>query len=109
RLVHRVRPYYAAVLFLCGLVFLGSRSLRDEVSWVVDLPLCLLLSAGAAFMGGHVFVGVLAAVLTLCIRLFGRTPASLALLLLMGTGFDALLTFRPFSMGSSLILTLSNG
>ena len=108
RLMHRVRPYFAGVLLLCGWTFLGRRSLRDEVSWVVDLPLCLLLSVGAAFMSRYVFFGLLAAVLTLCIRIFSRTPASLALLLLIGTGFDALLTFRPFSMGSSLILTLGN-
>ena len=29
RLIHRVHPYYAGVLFVCGLVFLGGRSLKD--------------------------------------------------------------------------------
>ena len=106
RLTHRVRPYFAGVLLLCGWTFLGWRSLRDEVSWVVDLPLCLLLSAGAGVMGRGVFFALLAGGLTLCLRLFSRTPASLALLLLIGTGFDALLIFPPFSMGLGLIQTL---
>jgi len=106
QLVHKVRPYYAGVLFFCGLVFLGWRSLRDEVSWVVDLPLCLLLSAGAGLMGRHVFFGLLAAGLTLCIRVFGRSPASLGLLLLIGAAFDAALTFAPSSYRFGLVNTL---
>src|SRR5512136_27353 len=32
KLIHKVNPYYTGVLFVCGLVFLGARSLRDEVS-----------------------------------------------------------------------------
>jgi hypothetical protein len=108
RLVHQVRPYYAGVLFLCGLAFLGTRSLRDEVSWVVDIPLCLLLSAGAGFMGRHVIFGLLAVGLTLCIRLFSRTPASFGRLLLIGTAFDAFLMFPPFSKGLGLIETMGS-
>ena len=60
RLMHQVHPYYAGVLFFCGLAFLGWRSLKDEASWVVDLPLCLLLSVGAGFMGRHSSVGLVA-------------------------------------------------
>ncbi len=93
RLMHRVHPYYAGILFLCGLAFLGWRALRDEVSWVADLPLCLLLSVGAGFMGKSLAAGLVGAGLALSIRLFGRTPAVLALLLLIGTGYDAALTF----------------
>jgi hypothetical protein len=32
---------------VCGLAFLGWRALKDEVSWVTDFPLCLLLAAAA--------------------------------------------------------------
>ena len=108
QLVHRVHPYYAGVLFLCGLVFLGWRSLRDEVSWVTDMPLCLLLSVGAGFMGKHIAVGLVAGGLAVAIRLFSRTPATLALLLLIGTAFDAALTFAPFSVGQGLIATMGS-
>ena len=108
RLVHQVRPYYAGALFLCGLAFLGWRSLKGEVSWVVDLPLCLLLSAGAGLMGRHVIFGLLAVGLTLCIRIVSRTPAIFAQLLLIGTAFNAFLMFPPFSMGSGLIDTLGS-
>src|SRR6266850_4372441 len=58
RLIHHVAPYYVGLLFLCGLGFLGWRSLKDEVSWVVDLPLCLLLAAGAGLVGNHVIFGL---------------------------------------------------
>jgi len=109
QLVHRVHSYYAGVLFLCGLVFLGWRSLRDEVSWVTDMPLCLLLSVGAGFMGEHIAVGLLAGGLTVAIRLFSRTPATLALLLLIGTALDATLTFAPFPVGRALIVTMGSG
>jgi hypothetical protein len=108
QLVHQVHPYYAGVLFFCGLAFLGWRCLRDEVSSVVDLPLCLLLSAGAGFMGRHVFFGLLAAGLTLCIRLFARSQASLALLLLIGATFDAFLTLAPFSKDLGLVQTMGS-
>ena len=108
RLVHQVRPYYAGVLLFCGLAFLGWRSLKDEVSWVVDLPLCLLLSAGAGFMGRHLIFGLIAVGLTLCVRLFSRSPASFAQLLLIGAAFDAFLMFPPFSKGVGLIETLNS-
>ena len=47
-LIHRVNPYYAGVLLVCGLAFLGSRALKDEVFWLADSPLCVLLAVGAA-------------------------------------------------------------
>jgi hypothetical protein len=108
RLVHQVHPYYGSVLLLCGMVFLGWRSLKDEVSWVADFPLCLLLSVGAGFMGNHVVIGAVAGGLALATRLFSRTPAALALLLLIGTGLDAALTFAPFSYGLGLIQTMGS-
>jgi hypothetical protein len=108
RLVHEVHPYYAGVLLFCGLVFLGWRSLRDEVSWASDMPLCLLLSVGAGFMGKHIAVGLVAGGLAVATRFFSRTPAALALLLLIGTALDAALTFAPYSLGQGLIVTLGS-
>ena len=108
RLVHQVHPYYAGVLFFCGLAFLGWRSLRDEASWVTDLPLCLLLSVAAGFMGKHIAVGLMAGALSLATRLFSRTPASFALLLLIGTVFDAALTFVPSPQRWGLVETLGS-
>ena len=95
RLMHQVHPYYAGILFFCGLAFLGWRAMRDEVSWVADLPLCLLLGVGAGFMGKSMYPGFVGGALALCTRLFGRTPAIVALFLLIGTTFDAVLTFVP--------------
>ncbi|HEY5914328.1 MAG TPA: DUF2330 domain-containing protein, partial [Verrucomicrobiae bacterium] len=62
-LIHRVHPYYAGVLFMCGLAYLGWRALRQEVSLVADLPLGLVLAVGAGILGRHAFVGFLAATL----------------------------------------------
>lgn len=104
RLVHRVNPYYAGVLLLCGLAFLGAHALRDQVSWVVDLPLCLLLAVGAGLVGGAAEFGVLALALALCIRLFARSPATYAVILLIGTAFAALLSFQ--AEGPHLIETM---
>lgn len=106
RLMHQVHPYYAGILFFCGLAFLGWRALRDEVSWVADLPLCLLLSVGAGFMGKSMAVGLVAGGLVLCTRLFSRTQAVLALLLLIGAAFDAALTFVPSPERWGLVNTL---
>jgi len=106
RLMHQVHPYYAGILFFCGLAFLGWRAMRDEVSWVADLPLCLLLGVGAGFMGKSMYPGFLGGALALCTRLFGRTPAIVALFLLIGTSFDAVLTFVPPPDRWGLINTL---
>jgi hypothetical protein len=106
RLIHHVHPYYAGVLFFCGLAFLGWRALRDEVSWVVDLPLCLALGVGAGFMGGNMISGLIGGALALCTRLFGRTSPILALFLLIGTAFDAVVTFVPSPERWGLVDTL---
>lgn len=84
RLIHQVHPYYAGILFFCGLVLLGWRGLRNETSWIAYLPLCLLLAVGTGFMGKSVVAGLVGGALALCTRLFGRTPAILALFLLIG-------------------------
>ena len=89
--MHQVPPDYATILFFCGLVFLGWRALRDEASCFADLPLCLLLSVGAGLMAKSMIAGLLAGGLALCTRLFARTPASLALFLLIGAVFAAAL------------------
>jgi hypothetical protein len=106
RLMHRVHPYYAGILFFWGLVFLGWRALRDEASWVADLPLCLLLSVGAGLMAKSMIAGFAGGGLALCTRLFSRTPAALALLLLIGLTFDAVLTFVPSPERWGLVNTL---
>jgi hypothetical protein len=95
QLVHRVHPYYAGILFFCGLVFLGWRALRDDTSLLIDLPLCLALGVGAGLMARNVFAGAVAGVLALCTRIFGRTQAVVALFLLLGAALGAALTFTP--------------
>ena len=106
RLMHRVHLYYAGILFFCGLVFLGCRALRDEVSWVADVPLCVLLGVGAGLMGHSLYPGLVGGALTLCTRLFSRTQAILALFLLIGTAFTAVLTFVPPPERWGLVNTL---
>ena len=108
RLIHRVNPYYAGVLLVCGLAFLGWRALKDEVSWVADLPLCLLLAVGAGLIGRHVAFGVVALAFALCMRLFARSPTTYALILLIGTSFAAFLTIVPNAHGPHLIETLGS-
>ncbi|HWI56968.1 MAG TPA: DUF2330 domain-containing protein [Bacillota bacterium] len=108
RLVHDVAPYYAGMLFLCGLLFLGWRAMKDEVSCVRDLPLCLVLAVGAGVLGKHWFWGVLAAGLVLYMRLFTRSTASLALVLLIGMAYVAILTVGPRSNGFGLVYTLGD-
>jgi hypothetical protein len=106
RLIHRVYPYYAGVLFVCGLGFLGWRCLKEETAWIVDLPLCVLLAAGAGLLGKHVIIGLLAGALALCMRCFARSSATFALLLLIGVAFAAGLTFKPLSPGLGWVNTL---
>jgi hypothetical protein len=59
-------------------------------------------------MGKHIVIGLVAAGLAVITRLFSRTPALLALLLLLGTALDAALTFAPFSYGHGLIQYLGS-
>lgn len=107
-LIHRVNPYYASVLFVCGLAFLGWRALREEVSWLVDLPLCVLLAVGASFIGKHAAFGFVALAFALTIRLFARSPTTYALILLVGTSFAAILALVPNAHGPQLINTLGS-
>jgi hypothetical protein len=107
-LIHRVNPYYAGILFVCVLAFLGSRALRDEISWLVDLPVCLLLAIGAGLVGRHAAFGFVALAFALIIRLCARSPTIYALILLLGTGFAAILTLGPNAHGPHLFDTLSS-
>jgi hypothetical protein len=108
RLIHAVNPYYAGVLLVCGLAFLGARALKDKGSWIIDLPLCLLLAVGAGFIGRHAAFGIVAFVFALGIRLFARSPTAYALILLIGTSFAAILTFAPNAHGPRLMISLGN-
>lgn len=105
-LLHRVTPYYAGILFLVGLAFLGARALRDERSCVTDLPLCLALGMGAWLVGGHMAFGVAAAALAFGIRLFARSSAAYALLLLVGASFSVICTLAPNARWPRLFDTL---
>lgn len=79
RFVSLVQPYYLAALLLCGVGLLGWRALQDEVSWIRDLPLCLALAVGAWVWSGHLVPGLLLLGAAVYLRLFTRSPASLAL------------------------------
>lgn len=105
-LIHQVNPYYAGLLFVCGLAFLGARALKDEVSFLVDLPWCLLLAGGAGVVGGHVAFAVVALGLALSIRLFARAPTTYALILLLGTSFGAVLILSPNAHGPHIFNTM---
>lgn len=84
RLLHYVHHYYLGVLFVIGLAFLGWRSFKDEVVWLADLPLCLLLAVGVGLLGKSVLVGGLTLILTIGTRLFIRSTTSLTILVLVG-------------------------
>jgi hypothetical protein len=83
-LMHYVPHYYIGILFVCGLAFLAWRSFKDEVVWVTDLPLCLLLAVGVGLLGKSVLLGSLTLAFTIGTRLFIRTSASFAFVLLVG-------------------------
>ena len=83
-LLHYVHHYDIGILFVCGLAFLGWQSLKDEVAWVVDLPICILMAAGVGFLGKGVLFGMLTLILTLGTRLLVRTTASFTFVVLVG-------------------------
>lgn len=84
RLLHYVHHYYVGVLFVCGLAFLAWRSLKGEVIWLADLPLCLLLAAGVGLLGKSVLLGALTLALTIGTRLFIRSTTSFTVVILVG-------------------------
>jgi hypothetical protein len=84
RLLHYVHHYYIGVLFVCGLAFLAWRSLKDEVVWVADLPLCLLLAVGIGLLGKSLLLGALTLAFTIGTRLVIRSTTSFTLVVLVG-------------------------
>ena len=95
KLIHPVHPYFAWVLFVWGVGFLGWRSCKDEGEAAADLPLCLLLTVGAGVATHSIFFAVLALCLAVCSRLFARTPAAFAMFTLVAVVFGAVLAVPP--------------
>jgi hypothetical protein len=93
RLIHKPPPIYFAALFLCGLSFLGWRSMKDDVSSAMDFPLCVLLSGAAWYFGKHIFFGVMALGLTAYVRVWTRSPMNWGVAMLVGFALMAWITF----------------
>lgn len=108
QLVHQVRHYYVGVLFFLGLAFLGWRALKDETPWVNDLPLCLLLAAGAGLAGKSVYLAGFALVFLIIARLVCRTSTSYALVMLVGLLWMAWVTAGYGLWRSGLIVTMGD-
>ncbi len=106
KLIHPVHPYFAWVLFVCGVGFLGWRCCKDESEVVKDLPLCLLLAVGAGAATQSIFFAALALCLAVCSRLFARTPAVFAMLTVVAVVFGAVLAFSPGETMWGSMLTL---
>lgn len=84
RLLHYVHHYYLGVLFVCGLAFLAWRSFKDEVGWMADLPLCLLLAVGVGLLEKSVVFGVLTLAFTIGTRLGIRSTTNFTIVVLVG-------------------------
>lgn len=108
RLIHEVPHYYVGMLFFLGLAFLGWRSLKDEVSCVADLPLCLLLAIGIGLAGQSAVLGGLAFAFVVITRLVIRTTISYALMMLVGLMFMAWVTAGYGLWKSGLISTMGD-
>jgi hypothetical protein len=104
-LVHNVNPYYAGALLLCGLFFLGWRSLTEEGSFAADVPLCLALGGLTWFATNSKFLVIPAVALAVYIRLFTRSNTNLGLAMVVGAAFAAFVSFTP-DLRFSLITTL---
>lgn len=104
--IPKVAHYYVSVLFLCGLAFLGWRALKDEVPWTSDLPLCLLISGGAWLACHHFIFGILALLTAVYIRIFTRSPAAFAAVMLFGVGLAGAMVIdglaRPIELFGSI-------
>ena len=84
RLLHYIHHYYLGILFVCGLAFLAWRSFKDEVVWLTDLPLCLLLAVGVGLLGKSVLLSVLTLGFTIGTRLCIRSTTSFTVVVLFG-------------------------
>ncbi len=113
RLVHEVAPYYAGLLLLCGRGWLGWRSMKEEVQWFYDLPMCLLLAAGAGLMARHYAPALVVLGLATYTRVMTRSSAGLAASLLLGLTIAAGLVYAPqarlYGLMRGLILTMGDG
>ncbi len=106
RLLHDVHHYYLGILFVVGLAFLAWRSFKDEVTWVSDLPLCLLLTVGVGILAKSVPLSVLVFAFTLGARIFVRSTVSFTVVVLLGM-LLAIWTTAAFNLGSfGLVQTL---
>jgi hypothetical protein len=94
-LVHDVNPYYAGALLLCGLFFLGWRSLTDEGLFAADVPLCVALGGLAWFATKSTIAGILAVGLAAYVRLFTHSNANFGLAMFVSAVFAACVTFMP--------------
>lgn len=108
RLLHGVHHYHLGILFVCGLAFLGWRSLKGEASWVMDLPLCLLMAAGVGLLGKSVAPGTLTLAFTIGTRLLIRSTLSLTIVLLVGIMGVVLVTGARDMVKSGLISTMGS-
>lgn len=106
RLTYRVAPYYAGILLVCALGFLGCKCLRADAVRPGDFALCLLIAFVAGVMGRHVAFGVLGLLMALCLRFLASAPTTFALLLLIGTGFSTGLTLLPGTYGLFFFTTM---
>jgi len=95
RLIHEVHPYYLAVFFLSGLAYLGWRSLKDEVAWVTDLPLCGLLAGLAYYLGNSIVYGIGTLAFAIYVRTLTHSPKNFSLALLVGVALTAWITIVP--------------
>lgn len=108
RLLHHIHHYYLGVLFVCGLAFLAWRSLKDEVAWVRDLPLCLILSASVGYFGENVLIGIVMLIFTLATRLFIRSTTSFTVVVLAGMMLGAWMTVALKMEQFGLIQTMGS-
>jgi hypothetical protein len=106
KLIQHVHPYYAGILLIGGLIFLGFRSIADEKSMQADLPLCICLGALVWIAGGHFLFGLFTLGLALYTRAFTRSAKNFAIVLLAGFVFSVCFVILPTSGPITLVDTL---
>ncbi|MCX6896140.1 MAG: DUF2330 domain-containing protein [Verrucomicrobia bacterium] len=108
RLIHKVHNYYLGVLFVCGLGYLAWRAFKDEVEWINDLPVCVLIAAGVwVFQKNWVFALIVFG-FTVYTRMFARSTANLAIVVFVGLMLAGAVTFSGEGFGfMTMNMTLS--
>lgn len=112
RLIDLVLHYYVIAIVLAILFYLGNRSLRNETSWVWDLPFILMMSAFLGAISKSGFVGALALGVALYVRWFVRSPTNLAICLLAGlllSGYALLMQVNAFGFELESSIGEDNG